>query len=174
MPTHPVDACLGSLVATPGRLNDLLYNHDLARGVTGLQSLIFDEADQLLEMGFRPDITKILQALQPSLATRQTLLFSATLPADVQQVAQIATRGGGKTKLIDTVGEEDQATHAHVPQRATVTPIGAQTAELYSLLNEVTGPNGVMAGSGYKVLVFFTTGITARTCGRRSFARAPC
>ena len=45
-------------------------------------------------MGFRPDINKILTALQPTAATRQTLLFSATMPADVVQVAQIATRGG--------------------------------------------------------------------------------
>ena len=144
------------LVATPGRLNDLLYNYNLTNSVTQLQTLIFDEADQLLEMGFRPDITKILTALQPTAANRQTLLFSATLPPDVQQVATIATRQG-KTQIIDTVGEEDQATHAHVPQRATVTPIGAQTAELVALLSEVTGPNGVIGNSGYKVLVFFTT-----------------
>ena len=111
---------------------------------------------QLLEMGFRPDITKILAALEPTRQQRQTLLFSATLPLDVKQIAQIATRGGNHTQLIDTVGEEE-ATHVHVPQKATVTPVGAQTAELVSLLNEVTGPNGIAAGGGYKVLVFFTT-----------------
>ena len=53
------------LVATPGRLNDLLANHGLLPLVAGLQTLIFDEADQLLEMGFRPDVEKILAALQP-------------------------------------------------------------------------------------------------------------
>ena len=143
------------LVATPGRLNDLLYNHGLVAAMGGLQTLIFDEADQLLEMGFRPDVTKILQALQPSGPTRQTLLFSATLPPDVQQVAKIATRPN-MCQVVDTVGEEE-ATHAHVPQKATVTPIGVQAAELYALLTEVTGPLGVTAGCGYKVLVFFTT-----------------
>ena len=136
------------LVATPGRLNDLLYNYDLASRMTGLQSLIFDEADQLLEMGFRPDVTKILKALEPTLQQRQTLLFSATLPGDVVSVAQIATRGGAATKLIDTVGEEDQATHAHVPQRATVTPLETQTAELVALLQEVSIARTQTPGAG--------------------------
>ena len=74
------------LVATPGRLNDLLYNYDLAARCSLLRVLIFDEADQLLEMGFRPDITKILAALEKTKAERQTLLFSATLMQDILQV----------------------------------------------------------------------------------------
>ena len=78
------------LVATPGRLNDLLANHGAAPLFSGLQTLIFDEADQLLEMGFRPDVLKILAALQPSAATRQTLLFSATMPNKIQAVAKSA------------------------------------------------------------------------------------
>ena len=138
------------LVATPGRLNDLLYNHGMQPAFLHLLSLIFDEADQLLEMGFRPDLTKILTALQPSAPHRQTLLFSATLPQDVVQVAQFATRQGG-CQLIDTVGEEDQATHAHVPQKATVTTLATQTAELVALLQEVTSAEGLGEGGSYKV-----------------------
>ena len=53
-----------------------------------MQVLIFDEADQLLDMGFRPAIERILNALRSTAATRQTLLFSATMPKDVAQVAQ--------------------------------------------------------------------------------------
>ncbi len=53
------------LVATPGRLNDLLANHDGVQArFDGLCTLVFDEADQLLDMGFRPDVEKILHALQ--------------------------------------------------------------------------------------------------------------
>ena len=80
------------VVATPGRLNDLLYNYGIDALCTQLSTLVFDEADQLLEMGFRPDVTKILAKLQPSAATRQTLLFSATMPQDVMAIAKFATR----------------------------------------------------------------------------------
>ncbi|KOO33436.1 hypothetical protein Ctob_012217, partial [Chrysochromulina tobinii] len=144
------------LVATPGRLNDLLYNHGMQPKFMNLISLMFDEADQLLEMGFRPDLTKILAALQPTAGQRQTLLFSATMPKDVLQVAQFATRQGD-CQLIDTVGEEDQATHAHVPQKATVTSLATQAAELVALLQQATSAEGVGENGAYKVLVFFTT-----------------
>ena len=80
------------VVATPGRLNDLLYNYGVDALCANLSTLVFDEADQLLEMGFRPDVTKILAKLQPSAATRQTLLFSATMPQDVMAIAKFATR----------------------------------------------------------------------------------
>merc|ERR1711879_47891 len=67
------------LVATPGRLDDHLRNSSLAPLCAGLRVLIFDEADQLLDMGFRPAIEKILKSL-PTREKRQTLLFSATFP----------------------------------------------------------------------------------------------
>lgn len=70
------------LVATPGRLRDLLNQQLLA--LDELRSLVLDEADRLLEMGFWPDIRMIL-GLTP--ATRQTLLFSATLPAELDGLA---------------------------------------------------------------------------------------
>lgn len=70
------------LVATPGRLRDLLNQQLLA--LDGLRTLVLDEADRLLEMGFWPDIRMIL-GLTP--ATRQTLLFSATLPAELDGLA---------------------------------------------------------------------------------------
>ncbi|MEL3924118.1 DEAD/DEAH box helicase [Aeromonas enteropelogenes] len=70
------------LVATPGRLRDLL-NQQLLE-LDGLRTLVLDEADRLLEMGFWPDIRMIL-GLTP--ATRQTLLFSATLPAELDGLA---------------------------------------------------------------------------------------
>ena len=61
------------VVATPGRLLDHLQNSGIAERMTRLSTLIFDEADQLLDMGFRPDIERILRLLQPSQQTRQTL-----------------------------------------------------------------------------------------------------
>ena len=52
------------LVATPGRLNDLLENHGLQRQMGALSVMVFDEADQLLEMGFRPAITQGLNSME--------------------------------------------------------------------------------------------------------------
>ena len=71
------------LVATPGRLLDHLRNK-YAR-LTGIDYLVLDEADRMLDMGFLPDIRRILEYL-PS--KRQTLLFSATLPPPIVTLAR--------------------------------------------------------------------------------------
>jgi ATP-dependent RNA helicase DDX5/DBP2 len=69
-------------VATPGRLIDMLES-----GKTNLKRvtyLVMDEADRMLDMGFEPQIRKIVGQIRPD---RQTLLFSATWPKDVQRLA---------------------------------------------------------------------------------------
>jgi ATP-dependent RNA helicase DeaD len=71
------------IVATPGRLIDH-YNRKTI-SLEGLTNVILDEADEMLDMGFMPDIEKIL-ALCPE--DRQTFLFSATLADDVQRIAR--------------------------------------------------------------------------------------
>lgn len=70
------------LVACPGRLLDHLNNHDLK--LNHVEMLVLDEADQMFDMGFFPDIRRILKHLPE---TRQTLLFSATMPADIRKLA---------------------------------------------------------------------------------------
>ncbi len=69
------------LVATPGRLLDLL-NRGLC-DLSGLDFLVLDEAERMLDMGFLPDIRRIVKAL-PS--RRQTLLFSATLSPEIERI----------------------------------------------------------------------------------------
>jgi ATP-dependent RNA helicase RhlE len=71
------------IVATPGRLMDHM-RHD-AVNFTGLEVLVLDEADRMLDMGFWPDVQRILAALPPA---RQTLLFSATMPGEVLKLTQ--------------------------------------------------------------------------------------
>ncbi len=66
------------LVATPGRLLDH-FQHDYAR-LDGLEVLVLDEADRMLDMGFLPDVERVLAQLPPR---RQNLLFSATLPQPI-------------------------------------------------------------------------------------------
>ena len=70
---------LDVLVATPGRLLDL-YHRKLF-SLKGIRFCVLDEADRMLDMGFLPDVRKIMKEL-PS--KRQTLLFSATLPEEVE------------------------------------------------------------------------------------------
>jgi len=141
------------LVATPGRLNDHLENTSgVAPGVCdGLETLVFDEADQLLDMGFRPAIEKILRAISGSRAQRQTLLFSATLPDDVAGIARLAMRGPDYA-FVDTVGKEDQQTHARVPQCVVVCESKAAcSAELCARLADAC------RDPEHKVIAFFTT-----------------
>ena len=71
------------VVATPGRLMDHMRhsNTDFVR----VQVLVLDEADRMMDMGFWPDVQKIMGALPPD---RQTLLFSATLPGEIQRMAK--------------------------------------------------------------------------------------
>lgn len=69
------------LVATPGRLRDHIENTaGFATRLMGVKVLVLDEADHLLDMGFRKDIEKIIAAVPKQ---RQTLLFSATVPEEV-------------------------------------------------------------------------------------------
>lgn len=70
------------VVACPGRLLDHLNNHDV--NLNKVDILVLDEADQMFDMGFFPDIRRIIKHLPKH---RQTLLFSATMPADIRKLA---------------------------------------------------------------------------------------
>ena len=71
------------LIATPGRLIDLLYNSPL--NLSQVQTLILDEADEMLNMGFITDIEFIIACL---IHKHQTLLFSATMPKEIKHLAK--------------------------------------------------------------------------------------
>ena len=76
---HGVDA----LVATPGRLLDLMNQGHI--NLSKIEILIFDEADQMLDMGFLPDLKRIVAKVPKQ---RQTLMFSATMPDEIRRLAQ--------------------------------------------------------------------------------------
>jgi len=71
------------LVATPGRLLDL--KNDGAIDLSAVEIVIFDEADRMLDMGFIHDVRKIIAMLPKK---RQTLLFSATMPSEIEELAR--------------------------------------------------------------------------------------
>jgi ATP-dependent RNA helicase RhlE len=71
------------IVACPGRLIDHLWKGTVS--LSALETLVIDEADRLFDMGFLPDIRNILACIMNS---RQTLLFSATMPAGIRRLAR--------------------------------------------------------------------------------------
>lgn len=86
---HPMDIQVGKLehgvhvlVATPGRLIDLLYNSPLR--LNEVRTFILDEADEMLNMGFFDDVKFVLSCL---VHEHQTLLFSATMPREIKSLA---------------------------------------------------------------------------------------
>ena len=105
------------VVATPGRLMDHM-RHD-STNFDGLEVLVLDEADRLLDMGFLPDVQRIVAALPKK---RQTLLFSATMPGEIMKLTreflhepkyvQVRRRGGPAQTIshsIQTVPAADKA-----------------------------------------------------------------
>jgi len=73
------------VIATPGRLNDLLEMRKV--DLSGIRYLVLDEADRMLDMGFEPQIRKIMAYLPKGDKKPQTMLFSATWPKEIQKLA---------------------------------------------------------------------------------------
>ena len=90
------------VVATPGRLEDLAARRlvDLA----GIRTLVLDEADRMLDMGFKPQVDRIVRRLP---GNRQTMLFSATLDGEVGELARAYTNSPARfdAELADDDGE---------------------------------------------------------------------
>jgi ATP-dependent RNA helicase RhlE len=94
------------LVATPGRLLDLVQSNGLRLG--SVEFLVLDEADRMLDMGFINDIRKIVAKLP---IKRQTLFFSATMPKDIADLAEAMLRDPARvavTPVASTVERIDQ------------------------------------------------------------------
>ena len=129
------------IVATPGRLIDFLE-----MGVTNLKRvtyLVLDEADRMLDMGFEPQIRKILSQIRPD---RQTLMWSATWPKEVQNLA--------RDFLTDPVhiqiGSLNLAANSDIKQVVEVVEDSGKLVSLLRILREMTG-------KAFKVLIFTET-----------------
>jgi ATP-dependent RNA helicase RhlE len=135
------------IVACPGRLLDHIGRHtvDLSR----LEVLVIDEADQMFDMGFLPDIRRILTHLPKQ---RQTLLFSATMPVEIRHLAKDILRNPA-TVQIGTAAPADTVSHALYPVAQHL-----KTALLLNLLGNT--PTG-------SVLIFTRTKHRAKSLGKK-------
>jgi len=98
------------LVATPGRLLDFVSQGVLS--LSGIQILVLDEVDRMLDMGFLPDVRRIVE-LTPK--ERQTLLFSATVPDEIDRLASWALREPEKISIGMRHSAAETVTHAFYP-----------------------------------------------------------
>ncbi|KAJ7676457.1 P-loop containing nucleoside triphosphate hydrolase protein [Mycena rosella] len=140
------------VVSTPGRLRDLLESEpDVRAAIAQTNVLILDEADTLLEMGFREDIEDIKRFIPP-VPQRQTLLFSATVSKEIQQVARSTL--APNHKFINCVTSEASPVHAHVSQYHTILP--SASAQLPHILRLIAHDQLSNPGSS-KVIIFLPT-----------------
>ncbi|KPM41451.1 hypothetical protein AK830_g5059 [Neonectria ditissima] len=109
------------LVATPGRLIDHMSNGEIIYGLRHLDTLVLDEADRLLDMGFMKALRDIVNHLPDKKQTnRQGMLFSATMAPHVEQVAGLVLNPG--YKFISTIPAGEVNTHQRVPQLLVKVP----------------------------------------------------
>ncbi|TFK64611.1 DEAD-domain-containing protein [Pluteus cervinus] len=112
------------VVATPGRMRDLLTSEPgFGDALKSAQVLVLDEADTLLDFGFRPDIDFITGHLPPT-PQRQTFLFSATVSREIQDIARATL--SRNHQFINCVTDDSTPVHAHVEQYHTVLPSPSQ------------------------------------------------
>jgi ATP-dependent RNA helicase MSS116 len=138
------------LIATPGRLIDHIQsNQGFATMLRSTSVLVLDEADRLLDMGFRPSLETILKAL-PDRNSRQNLLFSATVPEGVRDISKLALQN--KYEFVDCVADQNEGeTNAQVKQEVLVT----DSSDVIPALLRVLQLH--MKDPEFKIMVFFTT-----------------
>jgi ATP-dependent RNA helicase RhlE len=146
MPMEPQTKALRSgtdvIVATPGRLIDHLERQNVT--FDDLEILVLDEADRMLDMGFAPQINRLVGAMPPY---RQTLLFSATMPPEVEALARKYLR----KPIVVQIGRRSEAAHT-VTHAVYPVPRDRKSALLAHLLE---------SGALDSVLVFVRTKIGA-------------
>ena len=129
------------VVACPGRLLDHISYGSI--DLSHLEVLVLDEADQMFDMGFLPDLKKIIQALPPK---RQTLMFSATMPAEIRKLAHEILQQPKTVQIANTAPVSTVSHSVYMTEKDQKTPL------LMALLGKA---------EGNPVLVFTRTKHTA-------------
>jgi ATP-dependent RNA helicase RhlE len=121
------------VMATPGRLLDLLEQRDLT--LSGVDILVLDEVDRMLDMGFLPDVKRIVQQCPRE---RQTLLFTATLPPEIESLAAWVLRDPVTVSVGRRQSPAETISHAFYPV------VEAQKFDLLRTLLERTSFKSVL------------------------------
>ncbi|KOC61391.1 putative ATP-dependent RNA helicase DDX43 [Habropoda laboriosa] len=129
------------VIATPGRLNDLVESNIL--NLNSITYLVLDEADRMLDMGFEPQIRKTLLDIRPD---RQTVMTSATWPQGVRRLAQSYM----KNPIQVFVGSLDLATVHTVLQKIYIIEETEKTDMMYQFFREMAPTDKVMVFFGKK------------------------
>jgi ATP-dependent RNA helicase RhlE len=98
------------VVATPGRLLDQINRGKLR--LNQIETLVLDEADRMLDMGFLPDVRRVIERCPRS---RQTMLFSATIPPEIEQLCHWALRNPETIEIGRRRSPAENVTHALYP-----------------------------------------------------------
>ena len=138
------------VVACPGRLLDHIGRHSI--DLSQLAMLVLDEADQMLDMGFIPDIRRVLKHLPMK---RQTLVFSATMPSEIRRLARDILQDS-VTIQVGNTAPADTVSHALYPVAQHL-----KTALLLKLLGNTNTKS---------VLVFTRTKHRAKSLGKKLVA----
>jgi ATP-dependent RNA helicase RhlB len=120
----PVDI----IVATPGRLLDFKGRRDI--NLKRTEMLIIDEADRMLDMGFIPDVRKIIRSTPPK-NERQTLLFSATLTQEITRLASQWTRNPVTVEI-----EPEQVAVDTVEQIVYIVTVSDKFSLLFNIIHQ--------------------------------------
>ncbi|XP_041620182.1 probable ATP-dependent RNA helicase DDX43 [Vulpes lagopus] len=123
------------IIATPGRLNDLQMNNFV--NLKSVTYLVLDEADKMLDMGFEPQIMKILLDVRPD---RQTIMTSATWPYAVRRLAQSYL----KAPMIVYVGTLDLVAVSTVKQNIIVTTEEEKRSHIQRFLESLSSQDKVI------------------------------
>ena len=142
------------LIATPGRLFDHLSDQRVVDSFRNLDTLVLDEADRLLDMGFMNALKDIIKCLPDKVVTnRQGMLFSATIAPHVEKVAHLVLSPG--YKFISTIPKGELNTHERVPQHLITVPTFADVAP--ALVGSLQSEIALLGKDVFKSIIFAPT-----------------
>jgi ATP-dependent RNA helicase DeaD len=124
------------VVATPGRLIDLIERGDI--DISNVKTVVLDEADEMLSMGFKEELNKILKST--ARGDRKTWLFSATMPEEIKRIVKIYMHPNAPRVEIN----RDATVNANIKHQFTRTSIKDKTDDIVSFLDKRETQRGII------------------------------
>lgn len=155
------------LVATPGRLNDILSDPRSGIDAPNLAALVLDEADRMLDVGFEAEINSIIEQLPDTHEkVRQTMLVSATIPDNVIRLARNMVRPDD-FQFVQTIAQNESLTHERVPQNVVAAAaFGNMFPTLFELIDrELKNCENDADARPFKAIVYFNTTALTQMAG---------